>query len=160
MARSSAKPGSSSDGFCSSACWASAFRARGAASVWHVRDRFRACDLQSLNPCDALGHVVARESTSPGFNMTARAANHATTALVPGRRWVVRSLRMRPAWVSLGTSALTVSLARELLPLWAAAFAGLFVGLGSELVVCRADLRAYSPLVAFGDSRDTFHLIA
>jgi hypothetical protein len=121
-----------------------------------------------LNPRNALGHLVVRESTTPGFNMTARTANHATTALVPGRRLVVRSVRMMALGFSLGTSALTISRARELLPFWAAAFAGWIgaaafagwiVGFGSERVVRRADLRAYSPLVAFGDS-DTLHWIA
>lgn len=103
--------------------------------------------IAAATPRGALSQVVRRESSPPAFYMTAWAANRAAVVLVPGSRHV-RSLRVLSLLFSLGTTALTFVLACRLLPLWAAALAGLVVSLGSELVVHGSELRPYS-LLAF-----------
>ena len=95
---------------------------------------------------DALQVIVDRESTPPAFFLAARAADRAAKGLRPETRAkVLRSLSLA---ASVGCTVLTFVLALELVPLWAAALAGLLVGLGPVGVVYGSLLRSYA-LLAF-----------
>ena len=93
----------------------------------------------------ALSQVVRGEATPPAFYLTAWATGRAASALVPAGRQVA-SLRLLSVGFGLGTTALTVLLACEFLPLWAAALAGFITSFASILVLHGAELRAYSLL--------------
>lgn len=92
----------------------------------------------------ALDEIVRRESTPPAFYVIARAADRAAVGLTPDSR--ARTVRAVSIAFGLGTTALTFALAWELLPLWAAALAGLLASFASVLVVHGSELRAYSLL--------------
>jgi len=96
-------------------------------------------------PRKAVGQLVNADSTPPAFFLTAWAAYHTTHGLDSGVA-PARSLRVIPLVFSLLTTAFTFLLACELLPLWAAALAGLIVSFASELVVHGAELRPYAML--------------
>jgi hypothetical protein len=86
--------------------------------------------------------IVLREATPPAFYVTAWAAERLFgPERVPGK-W----LRLISLACAVGTTLVTFRLARRLLPLWAAALAGLLVSLASELVFQGAQVRAYSML--------------
>ncbi len=93
----------------------------------------------------ALHAIVDGESTPPAFFLLARTTDRATTWLTPDSR--AKALRSLSLGFSVGCTALTFVLAYELMPLWAAALAGLLVSLGS-LVVYGSLLRSYA-LLAF-----------
>ena len=94
----------------------------------------------------AVDRVVAHESTPPTFYLMARVVDRATSGLSrPSRARVGRGLSIV---FSLGCTALTLLLAFEFLPLWAAAIAGLLASFASVLVIHGSELRAYS-LLAF-----------
>jgi hypothetical protein len=98
-------------------------------------------------PRAALEQIVRHESTPPAFYMTVWTANRALSVADSNQK-PGRLLRLFSLVFSLGTTVLTFMLACELMPLWAAAIAGLIVSFGSELVFQGVDLRAYS-LFAF-----------
>jgi hypothetical protein len=101
--------------------------------------------ISQPDPQDALRQVARRESTPPAFFLTAWAVDHAATALDSGLR-PARSLRVLSLVFSLLTTGLTFLLACKLLPLWAAALAGLIVSFSGQLVVHGAELRSYAML--------------
>jgi hypothetical protein len=96
-------------------------------------------------PRKALGQLVNADSNPPAFFLTAWAAYHTTNA-VDSTVAPARSLRVLSIAFSLLMTALTFLLACELLPLWAAALAGLIVSFASELVAHGAELRPYAML--------------
>jgi hypothetical protein len=92
----------------------------------------------------ALHQIVHAESTPPAFYLLAQAADRWLSGLTPDTR--ARALRALPLAASVGTAVLTFLLACELMPLWAAAVAGLLVGFSSLGGVYATQLRAYAQL--------------
>lgn len=94
----------------------------------------------------ALHRIVRGESTPPVFFLLARSTDRALGGLEPVSR--AKAVRALSIAFSLGCALLTFVLAYELMPLWAAALAGLLISLGSVGVVYGSLLRAYA-LLAF-----------
>ncbi|MGH3079233.1 MAG: hypothetical protein ACRDPZ_13760 [Gaiellaceae bacterium] len=96
----------------------------------------------------ALDRIVANESTPPGYYVIARAADRMAAAAGMAMESRTRAVRMLSIAFGLACVLLTFVLALELVPLWAAALAGLLVSFASPLVLHGSELRAYS-LLAF-----------
>jgi hypothetical protein len=94
----------------------------------------------------AVDRLIAHESTPPTFYVLARVVDRASSGLnLASRARVGRGLSIA---FSLGCTAFVLLMALELMPLWAAALAGLLASFASALVIHGAELRAYS-LFAF-----------
>jgi hypothetical protein len=88
------------------------------------------------SPGDALGRVAETESTPPAWYVVGWAAHHAGLS--------VEAVRFLSVLAGALTAALVVVYARRILPLWAAATAGLLAALGAQLVARGHELRAYA----------------
>jgi hypothetical protein len=99
-------------------------------------------------PGSAIDRIVARESTPPAYYALAWGLDKGAEAagLEPVQR--ARGLRTLSIAFAIGCTALTFVLALSLLPLWAAALAGLLTVFAAPLVLHGYELRAYS-LLAF-----------
>jgi hypothetical protein len=94
--------------------------------------------LTESSPYSALRQVVRLEATPPLWYLLGWLAN--AVGIGPGGyRWL-------SALAGAAAAALTVVLARRVLPLWASAVAGLLTALGWQLVMHGRELRAYALL--------------
>ncbi len=95
---------------------------------------------------------VRHESSPPLWFLTARAAHEVGSGLASASGAfdplaTMGAVRLLSVLMSAGLVALVVLYARRLLPLWAAALAGLLVALGFQFVLHGKELRAYAMLM-------------
>ena len=91
--------------------------------------------LSEPTPWNMLLHVARTESTPPAW--------YALGWLVHHMGLDVEAVRALSVLFGTLLAALVVILARRVVPLWAAALAGVLVALGDQLVVHGRELRAY-----------------